>query len=428
MPTLAEASVLAEAHNNLANAFHLQDDLAQAASHYQEALRLRPDYAEAHSNLALVLVGQAKLDAAEEHYRRALELKPDLAGVRWNRSLLWLLRGDFERGWQEYEWRQRAIPEFTTRHFPQPLWDGSAFVGRTLLLIAEQGLGDALHFIRYVPWVKERGGTVIVECLPELLRVLACVPGIDRLVPRGSPLPPFDVQMPLMSLPRLFETALSNIAANVPYLWADPRFVGYWRGEPKKDEGGRMKDEKKSESDLSFILHPSSFQVGIAWQGSPTYRYDRQRSIPLACFASLAQVQGVRLVSLQKGPGREQLLALHYSGSRFVFDLDENLDETAGPFMDTAAVMTHLDLIISSDTAIPHLAGALSIPVWVPLPYVPNWRWLLEREDSPWYPTMRLFRQSRPGRWEDVFERMVEELGKVVKLRLAGGSSKGHAG
>jgi hypothetical protein len=395
MPTLAEASVLAEAHNNLANAFHLQDDLAQAASHYQEALRLRPDYPEAHSNLALVLVGQAKLDAAEEHYRRALELKPDLAGVHWNRSLLWLLRGDFERGWPEYEWRRRAIPEFTTRPFPQPLWDGSAFVGRTLLLIAEQGLGDALHFVRYIPWVKERGGTVIVECLPELLRILAGVQGIDRLVSRGSPLPPFDVQMPLMSLPRVFETSLPNIPASVPYLRTDLKLVAHWRRR----------------------VAPSTYSVGMAWQGSPTYRYDRQRSIPLACFASLAQVQGVRLFSLQKGPGREQLLALHYSGSRFVFDLDENLDETAGPFIDTAAVMTHLDLIISSDTAIPHLAGALGIPVWVPLPYVPNWRWLLEREDSPWYPTMRLFRQSRPGRWEDVFERMAEELGKVVRSR-----------
>jgi len=399
-----------EAHNNLANALHLQDKLDEAVAHYHQALRLMPHYAEAHNNLGLALTGQAKLDEALAHYRQCLETRPDFAGAHWNRSLLWLLRGNFEQGWQEYEWRRWTLPEFTTRPFSQPLWDGSALSGRTILLVAEQGLGDTLQSIRYAPLVKQRGGTVIVECLPPLLRLLAGFPGIDRLVARGSPLPAFDVQAPLLSLPRIFHTALATIPRAVPYLRANPQLVEHWRKSPKSEVRSPKSNPSLRTSD--FGLRTSDFLVGLAWQGSPTYRYDRQRSIPLAHFARLAKAEGVQLISLQKGPGTEQLGAL--AGQLPVLDLGSRLDEGSGAFMDTAAIMMNLDLVISSDTAIPHLAGALGVPAWVALPLVPNWRWLLEREDSPWYPTMRLFRQTRQGQWEDVFERMAEELKAVV--------------
>jgi hypothetical protein len=211
-------------------------------------------------------------------------------------------------------------------------------------------------------------------------------------------------------LPRTLHTSLATVPAAVPYVRADGELVHLWRWELRKDEGGRMKDEMGRVSDSSCRRHPSSFRVGIAWQGKLKYRYDRQRSISLAHFKGLAQVPGVQLFSLQKGPGTEQLQSqkLAVEGGQW------KLDEASGPFMDTAAIMKNLHLIISSDTVIPHLAGALAVPVWVALSLVPDWRWLLEREDCPWYPTMRLFRQTRYGHWDDVFDRIAAELERIV--------------
>jgi hypothetical protein len=274
-----------------------------------------------------------------------------------------------------------------TPQFPTPPWDGSPLDGRTILVHAEQGLGDTMQFLRYVPLVRRRGGRVILVCQPPLMRLLSRVPGIERLVAWGEPLPEYDVQVPLMSLPGLFGTTLETVPAEVPYLDAEPALVEAWRHRLGSYAG---------------------FQVGIVWQGNPRFRFDRLRSIPLAQFAPLARVPGVHLLSLQKGPGRDQLAAL--PGSFPVTDLGHQLDETTGAFLDTAAVMKNLDLVITSDTVAAHLAGALGVPVWVALHDVPDWRWLLDREDSPWYPTMRLFRQTRPGQWEEVFERIAAAL------------------
>jgi hypothetical protein len=247
------------------------------------------------------------------------------------------------------------------------------------LLYAEQGLGDTLHFVRFVPMVKQRGGRVILECQSLLLRLLSGFDGIDCLVGTGSPLPAFDVQAPLLSLPGLFHTDLESIPTPVPYLHADHKLV-----DQRRHSAG------------------ASFRVGIAWQGNPTNPGDRHRSIPLVHFEQFAKLSGVRFISLQKGPGAisapERLECL------------PGLDESSGAFMDTAAVMMSLDLVISADTVIAHLAGALGVPVWVPLAFAPDWRWLLQRQDSPWYPSMRLFRQVRFGDWEDVFKRIAEEL------------------
>jgi hypothetical protein len=331
-----------------------------------------------------------KFDEALATVEHALSLNPNDLLSRWNRAVLWLLRGEFEKGWPEHELRW-VQPGFGQRTFTQPLWDGSDLHGKTILLYAEQGFGDTLQFIRYVPLVKARGGTVIFQCHRQLLRLFEKVPGIDRFEVSGAPLSAFDVHAALMSLPGIFHTRLDSVPATVPYIHADAELVEHWRGK----------------------LEPlGGFKIGIAWQGNPSYREDRERSIPLERFASLAQLDGVQLISLQKGHGSEQLPAF---AKRFrIHDLGKELDETSGAFMDTAAVIKNLDLLISSDTAIPHLAGALGAPVWLALPRVPDWRWLLEREDCPWYPTMRLFRQRQRGDWAEVFERIVAQVKSML--------------
>jgi tetratricopeptide (TPR) repeat protein len=409
----------AEAHNNLGVDLLDQHRLEEARDCFQRAVQLNPDYAEAQSNLGATLCHLGQLDEAAVCLRAALRLRPDLAVAannlgnvyralgrfeealagyaealrvqpdyadpHWNAALVWLQRGDFDRGWPEYEWRWR-LREFTARAATQPRWDGSPLAGRIILLYAEQGLGDTLQFIRYARLVKEQGATVLVECQKPLRRLLARCPGIDRLIVPGEPLPPHDVCAPLLSLPYHFQTRVETIPAPVPYLEADPGLVEQWRRE---------------------LAALPGFKIGIAWKGSA--EGDRQqRSVPLAELAPLAALPGVQLVSLQKGPFSEQLAAV--AGAWPVIDWSARLDETAGPFMDTAAVMKSLDLVVTSDTAIPHLAGALGVPVWVALAQVPHWSWLLEREDCPWYPTMRLFRQERRGEWGPVFQRIAEAV------------------
>ncbi len=375
-----------EAHNNLGNALRQQGKLGEAAESLQQALRLNSSYAEAYNNLAIVRVRQGDVAAALSAYEEALRLKPDYADAHCNRALAWLLRGDFEQGWPEYEWRWRT-KDFTRRSGAQPRWDGSELEGRTILLYAEQGLGDTLQFIRYARLVQARGGVVLAEVQPALVPLLRSCRGIDQLLPGGAPLPEFDVQAPLLSLPGLFHTTLETVPADVPYLSADPQRMERWGAE---------------------LATVSGFKIGIAWQGSPTYRDDRHRSIPLKHFEPLARLPGVRLLSLQKGPGREQLAAVAAEWN--VLDWTERLDESGGAFMDTAALMQHLDLMVTSDTAIAHLAGALGVPVWLVLPAACDWRWLRERGDSPWYPTLRLFRQQRWGDWDEVFARLAGEL------------------
>jgi hypothetical protein len=255
------------------------------------------------------------------------------------------------------------------------------------LLHAEQGLGDTIQFIRYASSVKRHGGTVIVECQKPLLELLAGCPGVDQWVGQGDELPAFDVQAPLMSLPGILKTTIETVPATIPYLFPRPALLEQWRQRLIKLDG---------------------FKIGITWQGSPKYRGDRLRSIPLRCFASLAAVPGVRLISLQKDTGSEQLAEVRDLFP--VTDLAAELDQQSGAFIDTAAVMKNLDLVITSDTAAAHLSGALGVPTWVALCLMPEWRWLLERTDSPWYPTMRLFRQKKFGDWPGVFQEIETAL------------------
>jgi FkbM family methyltransferase len=420
----------AEAHNNLGLAFAERDDRQAAMSSYQDALRLKPNYAEAHYNLGLVLAKSEKLDEAIDCYRRALWLKPDHAeshyvlgvalaaqakpeeAVRCYEQALWykpdyadahfalgvahLSLGNFEQGWPGYGWRslcQRHIPRWS---FSQPSWDGSPLEGRPILLYTEQGLGDTLQFIRYAPMVQQRGGRVSVWCPPEAVSLLASCRGVEDLITEVSA-DWSGTHASLLSLPRILRTTLATIPAEVPYLSADAQRVEHWRREIETLLPAKWKK-----------TYPK-VRVGIAWQGSPKHPQDRKRSVPLRSFAPLAQLPGVRLISLQVGPGTEQLQDLR--GEFSVIDLGSRFDTTS--IMDAAAAVTLLDVVITVDSAIAHLAGALGIRVWVLLPYVPDWRWLLHREDSPWYPSMRLFRQKEPGDWEEVIARLRPALMEI---------------
>jgi Flp pilus assembly protein TadD len=399
---------------NLGRALLIQDRPDEAEAPLREALRLQPNYVRAHADLGIVLMRLGRHDDAVDHLRRALalqpddarasnslgvalkeqgklaeataqlqealRLEPDYAEAHKNLALVWLQHGDYERGWPEYEWRWRC-KEFVPPNYPQPRWDGSALQGRTVLLHTEQGLGDTIQFIRYAPLVQRRGGRVMVAAQPALVSLLSRCAGVDQVTARDEALPSFDVYVPLLSLPALFSTTLNTVPAEVPYLAADKGRVAHWRRE---------------------LAALSGLKVGIAWQGSRGYRGDRERSTRLASFEPLARLPGVKLVSLQKGAGSEQLAAAPFP----VTDVGERLDD----FADTAAAVQALDLVITVDTAVAHLAGALGVPVWVVLPLAPDWRWLLGCEDSRWYPTMRLFRQTEWGRWEPVFARVAEAL------------------
>ncbi len=387
-----------DSYNNLGLALTDQGKFAEAEANYHQALHLNPNHADAHSNLGNSYKEQGRLEEAIACYQQALWLQPNLASTHWNRSLAWLQMGDYEKGWTEYEWRWKR-KQTLPRPFPQPFWDGSPLQGRTILLHMEQGLGDMLQFIRYAPLVKDRGGTVIAECPASLIPLFSSCAGIDRLVPESSGLPDFQVHAPLMSLPRLFGTTLATIPAIVPYLKVDEHLVECWR-------------EK--------IGSAAQFKIGIAWQGNPHHKWDRHRSIPLAQFAPLASIPGVRLISLQKGPGAEQLKDM---ATRFpLMDPGPELDSASGVFMDTAAIIKNLDLVITTDTAVAHLAGAVAFPVWLALSAIADWRWMFQREDSPWYPTMRLFRQTELGNWHPVFEWMASEVEKLLSAKRSSGA------
>jgi tetratricopeptide (TPR) repeat protein len=374
-----------DAYNCLGNSLVALGRLDEAVSCYEEALRRRPEFPAFHVNIGNARRAQGHIGEALDCYGRALEGRSTYSAARWNRSLAWLLAGDFERGWAEYESRwQHGIPP---PPYEQPPWDGGRLDGRTILLHAEQGLGDTLQFIRFAAAVRARGGRVVVVCQPRLVPLVSRCAGVDTTVAEGSALPAFDVHAPLMSLPRLLGASPGDWGQAVPYLVADDQRVAAWRA---------VLDQA-----------PGYFRVGVAWQGNTKNPNDRDRSFRLAALAPLAAVEGVRLVSLQKGPGEDQLRA---PGVPFpVLDLGGRLGRDA-PFLDEAAVLMNLDLVIACDSSVAHLAGGLGRPVWVPLPFAADWRWMLHREDTPWYPTMRLFRQTAWGDWPGVFARMAAEL------------------
>jgi hypothetical protein len=336
----------------------------------------------------LVLIDLGRLNEAIVFFDRALAIKPEKAEIAWDRGLAYLLKGDLVHGFKEYECRWNC-PGMKTWDFLQPVWDGSRIEGKTLLVHAEQGFGDAIQFMRYLPFVAgSSGATIVFQCQPELTSLLRKLEGVSRIVVKGEQLPDFDFHIPLLSLPRIAGTTLETIPSACPYLYAPP------------------------EADLS-VPRPegTKLSVGIVWAGDPRQKNNRNRSADFTRFLPLTALAGVTLYSLQKGERANDLLTVE--GGARVRDLGGAIRDFGG----TAGIITQLDLVVTVDSAPAHLAGALGIPVWVLLPFSPGWRWLLDREDSPWYPTMRLFRQSAPGDWDGVFERVRVALGELLEKR-----------
>lgn len=361
--------------------------MEEAKECYLQALSLKPDYLHALNNLGSVSRALDDVDQAMACYLKVLAIDPDYADARWNLALVQLQLGQYREGWQGYEWRFDKVDPIPRLELPAPLWDGSPLRGRTILLHAEQGFGDTFQFVRYAGVLAAQGGTVLVQCQAKpVAAVLETVPGVSRVLVRGETLPPFDCHASLMSLPYLCGTLLDTIPAQIPYLAADPALVERWGAALPRD----------------------GFRVGLVWAGRKSYKDDLKRSLTLSLFAPLAQVAGVRFCALQVGDGAEQAAAP--PPGMELTDLGAGIKS----FADTAAILTQLDLVISADTAVAHLTGGLGVPVWVLLPMGCDWRWLMKRDDSPWYPSARLFRQRRLGDWGEVLERVARHLGELV--------------
>jgi tetratricopeptide (TPR) repeat protein len=369
---LALAPTMAPAHNNLGAALADLDRLEEAEQSYRAALERWPDYPEAHNNLGNTLRALGRWPEATGSYRQAIALAPDYAEAHYNLGWSLLLAGDYAEGWAEFDWRWRIDGGQEARDLPAPLWAGEPFDGRTLLLHAEQGAGDTFMFCRYAALAARRG-RVVLEAPAPLVGLLSRLPGLAGIVPAGAELPPFDLHCPLLNLPRAFGTVLSSVPAEVPYLTADPDRVAAWRD--------RLRGIDRR-------------HIGLVWAGNPVQRDDRRRSIPLAGLAPLATVPDVTYVSLQKGRREPPP-----DGMRLIDWTDELRD-----YDDTAALIEALDLVIGVDTGVVHLAGALGRPVWVMNRFEPYFAWLTGRSDSPWYPSLRQFRQPAPGEWGSVIE------------------------
>ena len=379
----------AEAHYKAGVAWVHCWQFESALAHLHRAAALQPDSADIALQLAIASRRTGRFADADAAFHRALTLAPENSDYHWHYADFLLLLGDYHRGWDEFEYRWHT-ERFLTRRwsFHQPLWTGEDIRGKTILLHPEQGFGDTLQFVRYVPMVAARGARVLLGTPPELARLLAGFPETQGVYVSPSLLPPFDVHCPLMSLPRIFRTTVDNVPSRVPYLNINPSAARHWRA--------------------ALAPYDGTLKVGIVWSGNPNQENNRHRACRLADFAPLLGMEGVTLFSLQKGPATSELHTAP-PGSR-VIDLSQDL----GDFAETAAALGELDLFISTDTGPAHLAGALARPVWLLVSAVPDWRWMIGRADSPWYPTMRLFRQSRIGEWTAVFEQVTRALAERV--------------
>lgn len=372
---------------NLGIVFEARQDFAAAEATLRKAVAADPSYAKAHANLAVTLRARGQLDEAFAVSARALDIDPDDALSNFNHAHLLLMNGEFVDGFRQYEWRFKCRDlSLNDHHIAGPEWQGDGLAGRTLLLQAEQGLGDTLQFVRYIPMIAATGGAVLLQAQPELCRLLRNTLGIPVFA-RGEAPPPFDVQLPLMSIPRVLGTTADTIVADVPYLDPEPAKLAAWQ---------------------HVLRDASKMKVGVVWAGNPRHKHDVFRSLAAEAVLPRLAVPGVQLYSLQKDPRPADHAVLADLGDA-VIDLETMLRD----FSDTAAAICALDLVITIDSAVAHLAGALGRPVWLMLPYALDWRWLREREDSPWYPTMRLFRQSSPGDWDSVLSRLPVELERV---------------
>jgi tetratricopeptide (TPR) repeat protein len=389
-----------EAYNNLGSALAEQGAIEDAVASYRQAIDLKPDFPEAYNNLATGLREQGRLQGAVACYRRAIALSPQYPDAHFGLAMALLARGDMAEGWQEYEWRWQT-PQMIKgrRRFPQPRWHGEAAAGQTLLLYGEQGFGDTLQFCRYATLASERGLRVILEVEKPLVRLLRGLAGVEQVVARGEALPPFDLHCPLLSTPLAFGTAMETIPAANAYLHAESQQVATWRNR------------------LAAMANQDP-RIGLVWAGSPRLHspalaaVDRRRSLAPDRLAPLLEIPGLHVFSLQKsGPKAPENLAM-----------TDMMDEMTD-FADTAALIANLDLVISVDTAVVHLAAALGKPVWMLDRFDSCWRWLTDRRDSPWYPSVRLYRQPQPHDWDSVLAEVARDLsGLASDNRLASAS------
>ena len=373
---------------NMGSVFHALDMLDRARDTFLKIISQAPDHRQTLNNLGKVYHDAGQLRSALACYDRCLALNPDYAEARFNRAALLLALGDFDRGWQEYEWRfkRSGAAKVYPHRLHMPRWRGESYRGRRLLVHCEQGMGDVLQFVRYLPSVKERGGQLILEAHAPLVPLLETLPWIDELISFNEKRPPdtpYDLQTPLLSLPGIFDTRPDTIPEKIPYIQIDPEAGNTWKNHLKAD----------------------GVNIGLVWTSSDL---NPKRNLPIHKCTSWFQDPGLKFIGLQKGSGSGQLLSQKTNTSSIT-----ELGPLLNNFHDTAAAMLNLDLVISVDTAAAHLAGALGKRLWLLLPYSADWRWPLDGGDSPWYPGVKIFRQSRAGDWDMVIHLVAEELQKL---------------
>lgn len=380
------------------NALVANHRTSEAFAKYQDLLQQFPHNETILYNIGYLYKCMGKIDTALHYYRQILEHNPNHVEAHFGLAMAYLLTGSLLEGWKEYEYRWQRN-NMTPRVLAKPQWSGEPLQGKTLFIHAEQGLGDTLQFIRYAKLAKTAGATVIAAVQKPLVTLLSRCPYLDRVISLEQKITNFDYHIPLMSMPLVYQTKLESIPTDIPYLYADEQLIQYWGEVLKKEQ---------------------TFNIGICWQGNPNYstaslrRTVAAKSMPLHLFAPLANIPGVRLYSLQRTSGTEQLAEINDLFELHTFD--DSFDVEHGRFMDTAAVMKRLDLVITVDTATCHLAGGLGIPAWLMLPNPPDWRWMLERSDTPWYPTMQLFRQPESGDWESVINEITQKVKWLLDL------------
>lgn len=377
---------------NFGAALFESDNRIEALRWYRKALEADPQYVDAHLNLGYALENLGETGEALKCYESALAIDPEHVDLHWNQGLLNLKLGRYPEGWIDYEWRwKKQELKRPQELFPRPWWDGSQLEGQGILLFAEQGFGDAIQFVRYTAKVAtEMGGRVVLDCQPELRALFQGAPGVVRVLQGDDEIPGYPVRFPLMSLPWLLKTEVATIPSAVPYLRAPRDRAAVW--------AERLKNE------------PGSLRVGLVWASNPKASYAKSKSVPLDLLGALGQIAGVRFYSLQKGPPEADRPPLEMLD--FMNDVED--------FADTAALIEQLDLVVAVDTAVAHLAGALGKPVWILLSHAADWRWLTDRMDSPWYPTMRLFRQPTASDWGSVVDGVALELRRFAGTRTAG--------
>lgn len=375
---------------NLASALRDQGKWDRSLEYYEQALQSGANLDQAHLGIADALCDLRRLEEARHHYDEACRLIPDDADIRVHRAMALLRMGDFVNGWKEFEWRWRSS-QFRPYRTTLPRWQGERLEGQTILVHAEQGLGDTLQFVRYLSNLQQAGAEVRFACPEDLLQLLRATAGASQSFAINSQAPNCDWFVPLLSLPMIFKTTSDTIPADIPYVFPEPSRIEYWKDRLNEYRGLR---------------------IGICWQGNPQYIRDRWRSIPRSHFEGLNQLPDVHIFSLQKEKGTKNS---QQDGGIWSHNLDLHTEMESLSLLETAAAMRALDVVITCDTSLAHLAGAMGIPVWVALDFAADWRWLLDREDTPWYPTMRLFRQSQPGDWKDVFDRIQSAISEFVK-------------